>query len=147
MVFGFMEIDGIVGPVNLFSEEAKQKYRQQAIDNAIKWGMKKGGFMFKVRYSRLYSLGNFENEKVELERDFLEEISYSKALTYLMAAVDSDHKIRIMIREKDAMLAQAEAQSKWAEEHLGDDPQFSVYKKNVITLKSQIRKLKKKLGE
>ena len=70
MVFGFMEIDGIVGPVNLFSEEAKQKYRQQAIDNAIKWGMKKGGFMFKVRYSRLYSLGNFENEKVELEREF-----------------------------------------------------------------------------
>ena len=101
--------------------------------------------MRTVRYSRLWGLGNFENEKVEVEEQFPDQRSYSDCLTHLMDKVDKDHNIRVKIREKEAMLAQADNHAKWAEEHLGEDPLQSVYKKNVITLKRQIRTLKKKL--
>jgi hypothetical protein len=53
----------------------------------------------KVRYGRLWGLGNFENEKVELERDFPDAVTYPYALGELMKQVEKDHEIRVKIRE------------------------------------------------
>lgn len=53
----------------------------------------------KVRYSRLWSLGNYENEKVELERDFPDDTPFSEALAQLMKEVEEDYKVRMKIRE------------------------------------------------
>jgi nitrate reductase beta subunit len=55
--------------------------------------------MFKVRYSRLWSFGNYENEKVELEQEFSDEVPYSEALSFLMEKVEKDHEKRAEMRE------------------------------------------------
>ena len=55
--------------------------------------------MQKVRYSRLWSFGNYENEKVELEQEFSDEVPYSEALSFLMDKVTKDHEQRVRMRE------------------------------------------------
>ena len=55
--------------------------------------------MQKVRYSRLWSFGNYENEKVELEQEFSDEVPYSEALSFLMDKVTKDHEARVEMRK------------------------------------------------
>ncbi len=54
----------------------------------------------KVRYSRLWSFGNYENEKVELEEEFPDRGpgSFSTALEILIEKVNKNHQIREEIR-------------------------------------------------
>jgi hypothetical protein len=104
----------------------------------------------KIRYSRLWSLGNFENEKIDLERDFPENISYAEGLTLLMQLVDKDHAVRVKIRILASNIKNHEAclwdyqQSNSVGEH---DKNITGYKQLLAKEKRLLRKLNKELLE
>lgn len=60
---------------------------------------------YKVRYSRLFSLPNFENEKVDIERSFSPDIDSVEALTRLKAEVVGT---RQRIKERENKMARYE---------------------------------------
>src|SRR5271157_4378834 len=64
----------------------------------------------KIRYSRLWSFGNYENEKVEIEEEFPDHGpgSYAIGLTILMEKVNKDHEIRVKIRVVSGQIDQFE---------------------------------------
>ena len=53
----------------------------------------------KVKYSKLFNLGGYENETCGVEQDFPEGTNYSLAMTVLLEMVNRDHEIRVKIRE------------------------------------------------
>lgn len=53
----------------------------------------------KMGYSRVFSLGNYENEKISVEADIPEDYDINKAYIELKDTVENAHNLRKAIRE------------------------------------------------
>jgi hypothetical protein len=82
----------------------------------------------KVSYSRLYSLGNFENEKIECEDDVRDDELYATAYERVRGIVEAQHvatmaarsveqKSRENLYELNSFIAKAEARAKEVNGH------------------------------
>ena len=105
--------------------------------------------MQKIRYSRLWSFGNYENEKVELEQEFSDEVPYSEALSFLMDKVTKDHEQRVRMREVIQEIDSLERSIKFMKED-DDTPEQSAAEiasteKQLSKVKKELRKLNKEL--
>ena len=111
--------------------------------------------MQKVRYSRLWSFGNYENEKVELEQEFSDEVPYSEALSFLMDKVTKDHEQRVRMREVIQETDRLEHELRvyqTGDVYYGAEPtpeaqaaQVTTCKKQLAAANRQLRKLNKEL--
>ena len=104
--------------------------------------------MQKVRYSRLWSFGNYENEKVELEQDFSDEVPYSEALSFLMDKVTKDHEQRIRMREVIQEIDSLERSITALKEgghFYGEEPTPEQVAEQVASTEKQLSKAKKEL--
>jgi hypothetical protein len=111
--------------------------------------------MRKVRYSRLWGLGNFENEKAELEEEFSDDIPYSEALSFLMDKVTKDHETRVEMRK---VISQIDAAKFYinvyekgdvysgASQNKEENAKLVIsYKKDLASFERRLRKLNKEL--
>jgi hypothetical protein len=104
----------------------------------------------KVRYSRLWGIGNFENEKVELEREFRDEkISFPAALNGLMAEVEVDHERRVKLRDAEKKIRAAEEEIAYLHDNrvylsqrdIDVDVKLEEAKSRLRKAKAELRKL------
>ena len=57
--------------------------------------------MYKLRYGRTYNMGNYQSERLEVERDFPEETPRADALLMLIHEVEELHAVSVeYLREK-----------------------------------------------
>ena len=99
-----------------------------------------------IRYSRLWGLGNYENEKVELEREFPDTVSFTAALDSLVAEVEKDHERRVKIRAAENEVIYVAGQLHAFE----DESKFmglteSEYMEKLRQLKAHLKKAKANL--
>jgi len=111
--------------------------------------------MQKVRYGRLWSFGNYENESVQLEQEFSDEVPYSEALSFLQEKVTKDHEQRVRMREVIQEIDRLEREINnlrqgvfYYDPHPTPDQvneQIIVASKHLATAKRELRKLNKQL--
>ena len=104
----------------------------------------------RVKYSKLFNLGNFQNETCGVEMDFPDDVRFSTALTELMDAVQKDHDCRIRIHEVVAHIETCEHYIKVYSEgnfYEGASEQKAENEKAAEEVKKDLTKLKKELGK
>jgi len=61
--------------------------------------------MYKLRYGRTYNMGNFQSERIEVERDFTDKATTEEATDILMAETAKSHAhSQLHLRAKKAGL-------------------------------------------
>jgi len=83
----------------------------------------------KLRYSRLWNLGNYENEKLEIERDYPDDMPTLEAYKALRAELQ---------RTRDEYIAEEKAEAKEAARQRDID----YHKKRVMDLEDQLQQEK-----
>ncbi len=73
---------------------------------------------YKLGYSRLYNLGNYEHEELHLEREFPDEVPASTALAQLQEEVNGLHNQSKEFTEKTAEAEERRQEVKHLENEL-----------------------------
>ena len=51
--------------------------------------------MYKLRFGRTYNMGNYQSERIEVERDYPDETTFDDAMAKLMLDVEKAHAISL----------------------------------------------------
>lgn len=104
--------------------------------------------MKKVRYGRLWSFGNYENESIQLEEEFPDDVSYSEALSFLQEKVTKDHEKRIRMREVIQEIDSLERSSRALKEgghFYGEEPTSEQVTETIASTNKQLNQAKREL--
>jgi len=97
--------------------------------------------MRKIRYGRLFNLGNYENEKIEVEEEFDELETDMSAIQYLALKIESMQKELVLSRELAVQKLRVERQKEIEKREELRKPIFEEREK----LQERLRELDRKL--